>query len=63
MAGQDQKSYEDQLGDELEALLGGGVDGLDDLAAGLNARSFKMPNGQSWTGAALEAELKRLGEN
>jgi hypothetical protein len=55
------KAYEDQLGDALEALLGGGAESLEDLAAGLNARGSKMPGGEPWTAASLDAELKRLG--
>ena len=56
----DQDEYENRLGDALEALLGGGADDLDALAAGLNALGVAMPGGASWTSDSLAAELKRL---
>ncbi|MSQ50438.1 MAG: hypothetical protein EXR28_00985 [Betaproteobacteria bacterium] len=53
-------SYEDQLGDALEKLLGEGADDLDALASGLNALGLASPGGMAWTPASLEAEFGRL---
>jgi hypothetical protein len=55
------KSYEDLLGDGLQALMVKGVDTLDGMVAGLNDMNVRGPNGQKWTAALLEAELARLG--
>lgn len=55
-------SYENRLGDALEELLGNGVNDLEGLASGLDSLGIKAANGQPWTAASLEAELKRLGE-
>jgi hypothetical protein len=56
-----QKSYEDALGDGLEAVLAKGADTLDAIAVGLNEMNVHGPNGAKWTEALLAAELKRLG--
>lgn len=55
------KSYEDALGDGLEAVLATGVDSLADIAKGLNERNVIGPNGFKWTEDLLAAELSRLG--
>ena len=57
----DTLSYEDQLGDALEQLLGEGADDLDTLASGLNKLGIAAPGGAPWTQATLAAEFKRLG--
>ena len=54
------RSYEDLLGDGLEALLGNGSDSLEDFATGLNERQVRGPNGERWTSALLASELPRL---
>jgi hypothetical protein len=56
-----QKSYEDTLGDGLEAVLAKGADSLDSIAAGLNEMNIHGPNGEKWSQALLAAEFKRLG--
>lgn len=56
-----QKSYEDALGDGLEAVLAKGATTLDAIAAGLNEMNVLGPNGEKWTEALLAAEFKRLG--
>jgi hypothetical protein len=55
------KSYEDLLGDGLQALMVKGVNTLEGMASGLNELNVHGPNGQKWTPELLEAELARLG--
>lgn len=55
------KSYEDLLGDGLEALLQKGVSTPEDFAAGLNGANVHGPQGETWTVELLLAELARLG--
>jgi len=55
------KSYEDVLGDGLEAVLATGADSLADIVRGLNERNVSGPSGQAWTEALLSRELRRLG--
>lgn len=55
------KTYEDALGDGLEAILATGADSLADIAQGLNERNVIGPNGLSWTEDLLATELRRLG--
>lgn len=54
------RSYEDLLGDGLEALLGAGAQTLESFADGLAARGVHGPRGERWTDALLESELSRL---
>ena len=56
-----QKSYEDLLGDALEALLRQGARSLEDFVTGLNAMNMRGPTGQTWKPDLLESELARLG--
>lgn len=56
-----QRSYEDLLGDALEALLKQGARTLQEFVDGLNAMSMRGPNGQTWKPELLETELSRLG--
>ena len=56
------KSYEDLLGDALEALIGEEVLEIDKIVEGLNARNVHGPNGERWDIGLLTAELARLGE-
>jgi hypothetical protein len=56
------RSYEDLLGDALEALSGEGVDDLDGFADGLNARGVRGPAGEPWSPPLLASELQRLGD-
>ena len=55
------QTYEDALGDALEALIRDEVLEIDDLADGLNARNVHGPNGARWDAELLKAELARLG--
>lgn len=55
-----ERTYRDALGDGLEEVLDGGVDTLDALVEGLNARGVTARAGTPWTAAALAAELRRL---
>jgi hypothetical protein len=56
-----QKSYEDALGDGVEAVLAKGASTLEAIADGLNEINVHGPNGEKWTAALLAAEFKRLG--
>jgi hypothetical protein len=56
------QSYEDALGDALEALIGEEVLEIDKIAEGLNARNVHGPNGERWDVGLLTAELARLGQ-
>jgi hypothetical protein len=55
------KSYEDLLGDGLEALLQKGINTPDGFAAGLNEANVRGPKGEKWTVDLLLAEMARLG--
>ena len=55
-------SYDDLLGDGLQAVLGQGAETLAEIVKGLNEINVHGPNGESWTEGLLAAELKRLGE-
>jgi hypothetical protein len=55
------KSYEDLLGDGLEALLQKGINTPDEFAAGLNEANVHGPKGEKWTVDLLLAEMARLG--
>ena len=55
------KTYEDLLGDALEALLKQGARTLEQYVDGLNAMNMRGPSGQIWRTDLLEAELARLG--
>lgn len=55
------QSYEDALGDALEALIKEETLGIDALVDGLNARNVHGPRGEHWTVALLKSELSRLG--
>jgi phenylpropionate dioxygenase-like ring-hydroxylating dioxygenase large terminal subunit len=54
-------NYEFALCDALMKQLAAGVDDLDRLAAGLRDSGPAAPDGASWTGGLLAAELKRIG--
>lgn len=54
-------SFEDRLGDTLEALLEAGADSLDALADGLNRNGVTPPDGVPWTATTLATEFHRLG--
>jgi len=56
------QSYEDALGEALEALIGEEVLEIDKIADGLNARNVYGPNGERWDVGLLTAELARLGQ-
>ncbi len=56
-----QKSYEDLLGDAIEALLKQGAQSLEEFVDGLNAMNMRGPSGQMWKAALFEAEMERLG--
>lgn len=55
------KSYEDLLGDGLEAVLAGGADSLEEIAKGLNELNVHGPDGMKWTETLLASEFRRLG--
>jgi Recombinase-like helix-turn-helix domain len=55
------RSYEDLLGDRLEALLQAGADTPEAFAAGLNEANVHGPKGERWTAELLLRELARLG--
>ena len=55
------RSYEDALGDALEALINDEPPKIEDLVDGLNARNVHGPRGERWTVALLKSELSRLG--
>jgi hypothetical protein len=55
------RSYEDLLGDGLEALLRNGVNAPEAFAAGLNEANIHGPKGEKWTAELFLAELARLG--
>jgi hypothetical protein len=55
------KSYEDLLGDGLEALLQNGTNTPEALVAGLNEANIHGPKGETWTVDLLRAEMARLG--
>lgn len=55
-----EKTYQDALGDGLEAVLADGVEGLAEIAKGLNDRNVSGPSGERWTEELLAAELARL---
>jgi hypothetical protein len=55
------KSYEDLLGDGLEALLQKGINTPEGCAAGLNDANIHGPKGEKWTVDLLLAEMARLG--
>jgi hypothetical protein len=55
------RSYENLLGDGLEALLQKGVNTPEGFASGLNDANVHGPKGEKWTAALLLAELERLG--
>ena len=56
------QSYEDALGDALEALIREEVLEIDGIVAGLNARNVHGPNGEHWDVDLLKTELARLGQ-
>jgi hypothetical protein len=55
------RSYEDLLGDGLEALLRNGVNAPEAFAAGLNEANIHGPKGEKWTAELFLAEIARLG--
>lgn len=55
------KTYEDALGDALEALIRDEVMEIDAIVDGLNAQNVHGPNGERWNIDLLKAELARLG--
>jgi hypothetical protein len=57
------KSYEDLLGDGLEAVLRKGATSLSEIVAGLNELNVHGPQAQRWTESLLESELRQLAEH
>lgn len=55
------QTYEDALGDALEALIRDEVLEIDAIVDGLNAKNVHGPNGERWNIDLLKAELARLG--
>lgn len=55
------KSYEDLLGDALEAITAGGASTLEEFVEGLNRLNLRGPLAQTWTAELLRRELERLG--
>lgn len=53
--------FENQLGDALERVFDSGAVELADVVAGLNKLGFLASDGQPWTEASFQAEMKRLG--
>ena len=53
--------YENQLGDALERVFGGGATDLAAVVAGLNDAGCRSADGRVWTAALFEAEMCRLG--
>lgn len=56
-----ENDYANQLGDQLETILGQGANELEDIVAGLNESDVSPPSGQAWTEDLLVSELRRLG--
>lgn len=54
-------AYENKLGDALEAAFADGIHELAPLVARLNEVGVRAPNGEAWTEALFETEIKRLG--
>ncbi len=54
-------AYENLLADAIESAFAAGVWDLPGLVARLNADGIRTPDGQAWTEARYEAEMKRLG--
>lgn len=57
------KTYEDLLGDGLQASLSAASVSLDDLACSLNQRNVHSSTGKKWTATFLASELERLARN
>jgi hypothetical protein len=55
------RSYEDLLGDGLEALMRNGVNTAEGFATGLNGANIHGPKGEKWTAELFLAEMARLG--
>jgi hypothetical protein len=55
------KSYEDLLGDALEAILAREASTPEEFVAGLNGLNVRGPAGQMWTVELFLDELRRLG--
>lgn len=54
-------SYENALGDALEAVFESGANSLEEIVAGLNAQPFHNADGSIWTIESFSAEIARLG--
>ncbi len=54
-------AYETLLADAIEAAFAAGVWDLTGLVARLNGEGIRTPDGQPWTEARYEAEMRRLG--
>ncbi len=52
--------YENRLGDALEAAFSAGAERLEDVVARLNESGPMPPEGERWTEARFEAEMRRL---
>ena len=55
-------TYENELGDALEAAFGAGIWELDALVARLNADGLRTPEGMEWTPDRFQSVMRRLGE-
>jgi hypothetical protein len=54
-------AFENALGDALEAAFEGGAESVEQIADAFNAANFRRPDGRTWTGPDVEAELALLG--
>ena len=53
--------YQNLLGDAIERCYAAGIHDLPALIEQLNEARVPSPNGQPWTPALFEKEMKRLG--